>query len=78
MSEEKKDGGPAFPRAGIFPHTLPQDGMSLRDWYAGMALQGMLSNPKGLSEVTVDGKPMTYTKASFYMADAMLQEAGKL
>lgn len=32
----KGDGGPAFPAAGL------SDGMSLRDWFAGMAMQGML------------------------------------
>ena len=50
MSDDK-DGGPAFarpmsqdgdgPRAEVF---IAQDGMSLRDWFAGMALQGLLAN----------------------------------
>ena len=31
------DGGPAFPVHG------GRDGMSLRDWFAGMAVEGMLS-----------------------------------
>lgn len=47
MSDAKKDGGQAF------PHLQPTDpqfaysenGMSLRDWFAGQALAGMLANP---------------------------------
>ncbi len=37
--EQKKDGGPAFPSEYI-PGTATTPGMSLRDWFAGMALQG--------------------------------------
>lgn len=38
------DGGPAFPRnrSGGYP---PHKGMSLRDWFAGQALAGMLAYP---------------------------------
>lgn len=42
MSDEAKkvdDGGPAFPLDRW------QYGMSLRDWYAGMAMQGYIANP---------------------------------
>lgn len=42
MSDETKkvdDGGPAF------PGDRWQKGMSLRDWYAGMALQGIVGSP---------------------------------
>ena len=35
---ETRDGGPAF------PDNRWQDGMSLRDWFAGMALQGILAH----------------------------------
>lgn len=44
----KKDGGPAFPRAGHYASpeetssadydNTPQDGMTLWDWYAGKAI----------------------------------------
>lgn len=37
-----KDGGPAFPVGDQSTHPL-LIGMSLRDWFAGMALQGMLA-----------------------------------
>jgi hypothetical protein len=38
----KYDGGLAFPRAGFDSsdrYCEPKDGMSLRDWLAGLALQ---------------------------------------
>ena len=51
MTNENKinDGGPAFPTEArtLFPTNKASfwcDGMSLRDWFAGMALQGLLSN----------------------------------
>ena len=43
MTDHPKDGGPAFPQ---FDDTDRRDrGMSLRDWFAGQALAGSLSNP---------------------------------
>ena len=44
---EKKDGGPAFPRQGegCFRPEYHVSGMSLRDWFAGQALNGMLVDP---------------------------------
>lgn len=68
-----KDGGPAFP-------AIPGDkaegpccywgGMSLRDWFAGMALQGILaSGDKSKREVLAGW--------SYQLADAMLVELAK-
>lgn len=46
----KYDGGPAFPRPTFAPHDVgyedagicdKQEGMSLRDWFAGQAISGM-------------------------------------
>lgn len=39
-TEGIKDGGPAFPQIG---RMFPVSGMSLRDWFAGMALQGIIA-----------------------------------
>ena len=38
------DGGPAFPRSGIPSNwnATVKNGMSLRDWFAGMALNGII------------------------------------
>jgi hypothetical protein len=48
MNERHDDGGPAFPRpATLFttdrPYNREQEGMSLRDWFAGKALQSVLA-----------------------------------
>jgi hypothetical protein len=75
MSNQINDGGPAFPmnastgdpRDGVYC----QNGMSLRDWFAGQALAGLLSEPKYTPEM-----PHRYAKASYIMADAMLKARG--
>lgn len=64
----KVDGGPAFPRSGNW--SKDYDGMSLRDWYAGMALQGYLSGIGWMDENKV-------AKWSYAQADAMLVERSK-
>jgi len=62
-----KDGGPAFPRSvgedrkdGDQPdgnRTIDaQAGMSLRDYFAAVALQGMLANPELMQYVTAKAK----------------------
>jgi len=68
------DGGPAFPRAAGHSGTpgfvtQGQPGMSMRDWFAGMALQAVLhdycdSNSK-YAELA--------TKECYLFADAMLK-----
>ena len=77
----KFDGGPAFPqltvetceRDGhgdvIEPFTSVSGGMSLRDWFAGQALSGMMAIPgrfhEGDAEIAYDA------------ADAMLAQRAK-
>lgn len=61
---EKDTGGPAFPVAFT---TTPLTGMTLRDWFAGLAMQGRLAVPGG-----VDCK--YDAEFAYKMADAMLQE----
>ena len=78
MTKPQDDGGPAFPIPGMSPVGTgdprdgmaggcdPQPGMSLRDWFAGMFIQG--------------GDPMEFdirdrhvvAKYAYMMADAML------
>jgi hypothetical protein len=65
MSEKKDDGGPAFPTLGS-AHEIP--GVSLRDWFAGMTLSGLASDPEfyNLSyEMTA--------KIVYKQADAMIE-----
>lgn len=73
MTKDVKTGGPAFP-GPIHPLTYSGslEGMSLRDWFAGMALQGYRSQKGG----------HLFTKESvvswaYQDADAMIQERDK-
>jgi hypothetical protein len=58
----------AFPN----PNRTDQTGMTLRDYFAAKAMQGLIASPRG----TPDGKDATdayYAKAAYVMADAMLK-----
>lgn len=67
------DGGPAFPRAGA-EHSLggnfEQDGMTLRDWFAGMALSTMRELEYNSFEKIAD--------IAYKTADAMLAARNNL
>lgn len=75
------NGGPAFPGAPKdmwipSPHGGmdrasawgwdPEQGMSLRDWFAGMAMQGMANSVHHCAQVIAD--------RAYEVADAMLEE----
>lgn len=50
MSNKINDGGPAFPLQSIGPEFQPgYSGMTLRDFFAAAALQGMLARGQSLS-----------------------------
>ena len=66
---KKKDGGDAFPRA---EHFFP--GMSLRDYFAGEMLSGILANSEDWSE---DWDERVVARNCYKMADAMLDEREK-
>ncbi len=71
----KEDGGPAFPRAEG-ESSAPRDGMTLRDWFAGQAIGGMLasqyvSEHAGLYK-TDAGMVEGLALRSYQIADAML------
>jgi hypothetical protein len=61
MSE--KDGGQAFPQN---QHGTPKDGMTLRDYFAAQAIQGLLASGEACPcfEMTAN---------AYRIADAMLQ-----
>lgn len=57
MSDEIKDGGPAYPAKRLEPVVRSDSGetvyleaefpgMSLRDWFATQALAGIMANPE--------------------------------
>ena len=66
------NSGAAFPHPtepGYWP------GLTLRDWFAGMALQGLLSNPdiKHGGDVRICGALVPFDRAAWIFADAMLK-----
>ena len=86
-----KDGGPAFPTEAraLFPTNKASfwcDGMSLRDWFAGMALQGVLGSHANLENhmamiETSQKKGVMCSEfvavVAYELADAMLKERDK-
>lgn len=77
MSSKKRidDGGPAFPwhSDGMLDHEPPHPGMTLRDYFAAKAMQGLLSatcHPDVNPEDPLDCE--LTAKYSFRIADAML------
>ena len=73
----KKDGGPAFPSHGSMGEVV-QSGMSLRDYFAAAAMQGMCSDAQiiqALRQVSKDiqiSEAATMGKVAYGYADAML------
>lgn len=76
MSATKNDIA-AFPNTGAGDGTLyPELGMSLRDYFAGQALAGLLSSgPSSFSRFEGRGD---IASATYLMADAMLAERNKV
>lgn len=81
MSAEINDGGPAFPMAGstrewddVKKQWKPQDGMTLRDWFAGQAL-GHVAVYSLSNEWSSRGGPEWRNEAAreaYRFADAMI------
>jgi hypothetical protein len=75
------DGGPAFPCHaapainGPMEHGF-QPGMSLLDYFAAMALQGILSHGR-LPSTMPELHKLHPAEAAYLMADAMLREREK-
>lgn len=71
-----KDGGAAFPQSG-YERWAPEGGMSLRDYFAAKAMQGILAG------VLADGSSFDTdcaahaADASYKVADAMIKERAK-
>jgi hypothetical protein len=60
-----KTGGPAFPTPA---HNLQNDGMTLRDYFAAKAMQGLMDAAMPMPEIA---------DAAYAMADAMLKARQK-
>jgi hypothetical protein len=70
MSETKPTNPPLFDTMEM-QETVYETGVTLRDFFAGLALAGMLAHP-------VDGAiPVEYAGDAYDFADAMLAERGR-
>lgn len=67
MRDDSKTGGPAFPTTD----NRYEDGMSLRDWFAGLAMQGLLAADADLERTASSIAAMAYEQA-----DMMLEARG--
>jgi hypothetical protein len=73
-----KNGGPAFPRLAAYidcggddkEYVAAQEGMSLRDYFAGQALVGFMAHPKAPPIEPADAKKLAAD--SYDVADAMI------
>lgn len=76
MNTTKPDGGQAFPWLDA---DNPHPGMGLRDWFAGMALQGMAASEHW--ESNFDATKPEYladvARAAYAAADSMIQQREK-
>ena len=76
MSTPKPNGGPAFPNSYIDntkPHireTVVADGMTLRDYFAGQALAGMLAHPD--TKLEIENLTELMVLGPWAIADAMI------
>lgn len=72
----KETGGPAFPREDYQCNgaagSLGQEGMTLRDYLAAKAMNGILSNPGQLDNVN-DEVARWVARDAYLVADAMLK-----
>jgi hypothetical protein len=76
MGNERKDGGPAFPRiaqryidqTNEYAYVQEQEGMSLRDYFAAKAMQGFAGAESASLPSVANIAEWAYS-----MADAMLE-----
>ena len=64
------NGGPAFPTSN---GGSPDDGMTLRDYFAAKAMQAAATNPDGADGFTFNQRAVW----AYVQADAMLEERSK-
>lgn len=71
MTDKIDNGGPAFPTTshlGAYSH-----GMSLRDWFAGQALAGLVSSSEeATKDLFYNAGTNSVSVLSYELADAML------
>lgn len=75
---DRTDGGPAFPSGEYEEHDggvvfQLTGGMTLRDWFAGMAMQAAIANPNIHVVDASDIPEPQVAEIAYEMADAMLR-----
>lgn len=70
--QKVNDGGPAFPLDPRHGMVMGSDGMSLRDYFAAKAMQGLLPNISDASPEDIDRCVHNILRTSYKIADAML------
>lgn len=72
----RNDGGPAFPRralsGGDHGYPVQSDGMSLRDWFAGQAMNAVVIGVLTNGEVPKRSDDDRIARTAYQLADAML------
>lgn len=89
---DREDGGAAFPHIGkayageylgqVSYKDAPMPGMTLRDYFAGQALEGICSNPDITTKsqkagLNTEECRLAYSEAAYKTADAMLAARSK-
>ena len=89
---DRDDGGPAFPNYGVdvWEHgcwvPMPQEGMTLRDYFAGQALLGLITKFPLMDQEGEFGKApvdmlqikLKMAESAYWYADAMLEARKRL
>lgn len=73
MEDKVKDGGAAFPSS--FRYDLEDwadSGMSLRDWFAGTVLGGVIAATKSDTREPNETHEQMFARRAYALADAML------
>lgn len=71
MSGERNEtGGSAFPASAI-GGLSPREGLTIRDWFAGQALTGLVTAAMHRAELDISST--VYAQSAYELADQMLK-----
>lgn len=80
----KNTGGPAFSRAAFYSDggarnydSYPEDGMSLRDYFAGQAISSIPNRSWDHLEGDDMDRIKAWARCAYLVADAMIEERSK-
>lgn len=76
MADKTSDGGFAFP-APYDGHGSGPGGMSMREWFAGQAVIGIISTSAAPCLTGFSGAEKEIAETAFKIADAMLESRGQ-